>query len=98
MTELKCPFCNETELEKGIELQGGGFILGCPKCKKFAHDVFWQALIDTKKKLDIAVAALKEIKALNDNGNYDIEDYDCQVARITQEALEQIKDNDKDVK
>lgn len=52
MTKLKCPFCNEIELEKGIKLQGGGFILGCPKCKKFAHDIFWKALIDTKKKLD----------------------------------------------
>lgn len=52
MSDMKCPFCNETELEKGIELQGGGFILGCPKCKKFAHDVFWQELITTKKTLD----------------------------------------------
>lgn len=60
MTENKliCPFCNETELEKGIELQGGGFILGCPKCKKFAHDVFWQELIRTRKALDVAVDAL----------------------------------------
>lgn len=63
MKKLKCPFCNETELEKGLELRGGGFILGCPKCKKFAHDVFWQALIDTKNKLDIAVDALSAITA-----------------------------------
>lgn len=64
MTENKliCPFCNETELEKGIELQGGGFILGCPKCKKFAHDVFWQELITTRKALDVAVDALKELR------------------------------------
>lgn len=44
----------------------------------------------TRKALDVAVDALKEIKALDDNGNYDIEDYDCQVAKITTEALEQI--------
>ena len=63
MTENKliCPFCNETELEKGIELQGGGFILGCPKCKKFAHDVFWQELIKAKKR----VASLDKIRAAN---------------------------------
>lgn len=53
MNKLICPFCNETELEKGMELQGGGFILGCPKCKKFAHDIFWQELIRTKELLDI---------------------------------------------
>lgn len=47
-------------------------------------------LIRTRKALDVAVDALKGIKALDDNGNYDIEDYDCQVARITTQALEQI--------
>lgn len=62
MNDMKCPFCNETELEKGIELQSGGFILGCPKCKKFARDVFWQELIRTRKALEIAVDALKELK------------------------------------
>lgn len=46
----------------------------------------------TRKALDVAVDALKGIKALDDNGNYDIEDYDCQVARIITQALEQINE------
>ena len=62
MSELKCPFCNETELEKGIELQSGGFILGCPKCKKFAQDVFWQELIRTRKALEIAIDGIKYMR------------------------------------
>lgn len=37
--KLKCPFC-ETELEQGIELLRGGHILGCPKCKRNADDIF----------------------------------------------------------
>ncbi len=59
---LKCPFCNETELEKGMELQGGGFILGCPKCKRFTHDIFWQELIRTRKTLD---KGMEHITGLN---------------------------------
>ena len=52
--KLKCPFC-ETELEQGIELLRGGHILGCPKCKRNADDIFWLELIDAK-------IALKEIR------------------------------------
>ena len=66
MSDMKCPFCNETELEKGIELQSGGFVLGCPKCKKVAHDVFWQELIRTRKALGVAVDALGVISQNTD--------------------------------
>lgn len=52
MSDMKCPFCNETELDKGIKLQNGGCMLGCPKCKLVAPNIFWQVLIDTKNKLD----------------------------------------------
>ena len=62
--KLICPFCNETELEKGIELRDGCFIMGCPKCKKFAHEVFWQELIRTRKALDVAVEELTKIKVV----------------------------------
>ena len=61
MSDMKCPFCNETELEKGIELQSGGFILRCPKCKKFARDVFWQELIRKRRALEIAVDGLEKM-------------------------------------
>ena len=59
--KLICPFCNETELEKGIELRDGCFIMGCPKCKKFAHEVFWQELIRTRKALGIAQDWLEQV-------------------------------------
>ena len=52
-SKLKCPFC-ETELEQGIELLRGGHILGCPKCKRNADDIFWFALIQAKQDLEIA--------------------------------------------
>ena len=52
-SNMKCPFC-ETELEQGIELLRGGHILGCPKCKRNADDIFWFALIQAKQDLEIA--------------------------------------------
>lgn len=59
--ELVCPFCNETELDKGIKLQNGGYMLGCPKCKLVAPNIFWQELIRTRKALDKAKWWLNEI-------------------------------------
>lgn len=59
-SKLKCPFC-ETELEQGIELLRGGHILGCPKCKRNADDVFWFALIQQKKDLDFFIT--EQVKA-----------------------------------
>lgn len=58
--KLKCPFC-ETKLEQGIELLRGGHILGCPKCKRNADDIFWFALIQQKKDLDFFIT--EQIKA-----------------------------------
>lgn len=60
-SKLKCPFC-ETELEQGIELWRGGHILGCPKCKRNADDIFWFALIQAKQDLAIATKANDEIR------------------------------------
>lgn len=60
-SKLKCPFC-ETELEQGIELWRGGHILGCPKCKRNADDIFWFALIQAKQDLEIAKKALTDAK------------------------------------
>ena len=58
---LKCPFCNETKLDKGIKLQNGGCMLGCPKCKLVAPNIFWQELIRTRKALDVAFKGLDDI-------------------------------------
>ena len=91
MSNMKCPFCQQ-------ELNTENYYIHChnPHCNKTVdmdgNEELWQELITTRKALDVAVDALKEIKALDDNGKYDIEDYDCQVARITQEAIEQINE------
>ena len=76
------------------------------KCGHIATIDTWKALIDTKKKLDIAVDALKSAKTrlelinnskfANLNNVLQIQSQ-CEVLKINK-ALEQIKDNDKDVK
>ena len=59
--KLLCPFCQQ-ELEKDYD-----WVYGCPnrKCKAFGYffgaKELWQALIDTKKKLDRAIWWLNEI-------------------------------------
>lgn len=64
MTELKCPFCQQ-ELQ---EFYCYGVVVGytClnPNCKPVfrGNKELWQALIDTKKKLDMANAELDYIK------------------------------------
>lgn len=60
-SKLKCPFCG-AELDKDIS---GEF--GCPneKCKKsmflIGTEEMWQALIQAKQDLEIALTAIKEI-------------------------------------
>ena len=86
MNELKCPFCQQ-EL-KEIEL-GECWFLDCPKCHWTGEEQLWQALIDTKKKLDIAVEALKEYA---NSEHWDFEHfYNINTYDIAQEALEQIE-------
>lgn len=62
MTELKCPFCNES-LVRWSEVTG---LLKCPGCMdtKFllGNSVIWQELIRTRKALGIAVDALKTVR------------------------------------
>ena len=94
--ELKCPFCQQ-EMEITMFARGREFV-SCNNPNCIISD--WggcskqiiMELITTRKALDVAMDALKEIKALDDNGNYDIEDYDCQVANITTKTLEQINE------
>ena len=90
--KLLCPFCQQ-ELEKDCD-----WVYGCPnrKCKAFGYFFgareLWQALIDTKKKLDIAVDALDAGRTLARIAGFEM------LAAGMDAALEQIKDNDKDVK
>ena len=60
MTELKCPFCGE-ELDISNPQ--------CVECKNdycypsvYGSKELWQALIATKKKLDIAVETIRDVK------------------------------------
>ena len=65
MIELKCPFCGQ-KLEKDCD-----WVYRCPnhKCKAFGFSFgareLWQALIDTMKKLDIAINAMESAKDHN---------------------------------
>ena len=92
-TKLKCPFCQQELVRHWGMEEPALYCCDNPKCSRggVATEQSWQALIDTKKKLDIAVNSLKEI-----NKNAFLTDYaqsvlDKALAKIT--ALEQ-----KDVK
>ena len=58
--KLRCPFCNEELLFWGAT----GPWRKCPKCDNnlLGNDELWQELITTRKALDIAVDALKELR------------------------------------
>jgi len=57
--KLICPFCQQ-ELQEDVGYDGD---YSCPNCKEpyFGSPELWQELIRTRKALDIAVDALKEI-------------------------------------
>lgn len=100
MIKVYCPFCQQKLVyDSGIEHWC------CDKCHLSGGYNLWQALIDTKKKLDIAVKALNkiantDIKVIEKEPLY----YARAMFSVTNNALnriqdiEQIKDNDKDVK
>lgn len=72
MSELKCPFCNS---ELDMDMCGE---CGCPneQCKKsvfmFGSEELWQELIRTRKALEIAVDALREIDKTRSVANHKI--------------------------
>ena len=99
MTELKCPFCQQPIVCMDAQDADEHSTWYCPRCiaekawYAFGNKALWQALIDTKKKLDIARHTIGWINQMID------EHADKQAIKIKCEyALEQIKDNDKDVK
>lgn len=92
--KLLCPFCQR-------DMERDGYQIQCRDrdCRE-QHDMYgsynlWQALIDTKKKLDIAVDALEKI------GSGDIIEHsvvgheDDNKIFIANTALEQIKDKEQ---
>lgn len=89
MTELKCPFCGEKLYDDDFDVRlFACYGSSCKNsiCKKeyAGTKELWQALIDTKKKLDdlsdkngklkskldIAIDALKNMKEIIDNYEY----------------------------
>lgn len=89
MSDIKCPFCQQ-EIYYADTIDGGFEMLSC-YCKKdmFGNDKLWQALIDTKKKLDIAVDALDAGKTLADVTGFKM------LAAGLEKALEQIKQKEE---
>lgn len=69
-SKLKCPFCGEEiisdlclmcdKIDKGYT--SGRQIYKCNKCSLFGNKELWQALIQAKQDLEIAVDALEELK------------------------------------
>ena len=63
MSDMKCPFCN-SELHKDFDGYYTCYTDNCG-CMKYGgngasgSESLWQTLIDTKKKLDIAIEVLK---------------------------------------
>lgn len=84
--KLLCPFCQQ---ELKYDSWNEVYVCRNPNCKHllgFGTKELWQALIDTKKKLDIAVDALKI--ARDCSGVYSIE---C----LAKDTLEQINGKEK---
>lgn len=101
MTELKCPVCQNNLHKINI------VVSTCTndKCKLWGSSIpnlVLEALTDTKKKLDIAVDALKEISLRYSNDRNAQETVwtitAIDMAECADNALEQIKDNNKDIK
>ena len=58
MSDMKCPFCQQ-ELRKIHPT----YVI-CDNCRITGEDKLWQELIRTRKALDIAVDALKDIRCV----------------------------------
>ena len=97
---MKCPFCQQELHSASID----GNWLECWNCSynepseyKLPQPIFmgtkelWQALIDTKKKLDVAVDALKELRPTEKKSCYLVPTV-FTTQRIIDEALEQINE------
>ena len=87
--KLFCPFCQQ-ELRKIHPT----YVI-CDNCRIAGEDKLWQALIDTKKKLDIAVDTLRHADWFFD-GDYNVYTKDMHnEIRFAIKAIEQINNNNK---
>lgn len=70
MSEMKCPFCQqELRITSYYDTEIHGCY--CDKCGIFGDLKLWQELIRARKALDVAVGALKSIKAYYDDSYAD---------------------------
>ena len=90
MSEIICPVCNYPTVPIGIEEIGEDKII-CPACHRHGSKKLWDSFISTKKKLDLAIKAMKI-------SNEIVYSAYGSPLKTLKDALEQIKDNDKDVK
>lgn len=95
MSDMKCPMCGEM-LQKYGEVDpdaGTSIVLGanCPKCGIGNSDIkLWQELIRTRKALEIAVDALKELKPQKAKGGGYWAVKSTDAIKLINTALEQI--------
>jgi len=94
MTELKCPICERDMVF--IESPDGFDVFVCTnskcKCCGYAGKNIWEHIANTKKKLDVAVSALKRIRFRGQHSKYEC----CQVSgNIAEKALEQINQKEE---
>lgn len=83
--KLKCPFCQQ-ELKTWAKYTDGTSKMWCSKCNLFGDSGLFEELIRTRKALDVAVDALKEIT----NNDYDA-DWQNDLAQATLEKIKDIK-------
>ena len=60
MSDMKCPFCQQEAYI--TEWESANSEAYCPHCDTAGDLKLWQELICTRKALDVAVDALKELK------------------------------------
>lgn len=92
--DMKCPFCQQ-KLESFFVENRSVFACCNLNCKGYfmnAPKELWQALIDTKKKLDIAMDGLKRIEKLTEPSykNRNLEALALAVNTFSGEIIEQI--------
>lgn len=106
MSNLICPFCQQELKDQWVGQNVAHEYFDCPKCKMNGNPKLWQELIRTRKALDVAVDALKDMNEIIKNyeyGNglyYALDGHDTMlIAEDVEKALEQIIALDqKDVK
>ena len=106
MTKLKCPYCNK-QIQHAITIDGHDFYwcenYDCDSSSEMVGtEEMWATVIDTKKKLDVYKKAYEvaeiSLTAIHLGNCLSAKNKAANTLDATCKILEQIKDNDKDVK